>query len=177
MLLRERSSMGKRIRIINEPSDIVPLLRAFGTESHKKVFDCLQTGWKTEEDIQKEVGFSPVESLSILKKSGFVESKWRMPQPGKKPEKEYHSSYSRVQVNFECSVEDLSDMIMVTFKSDNELRNYLDLIEKEVRAGNQSMNGLQRVIDKSIMYIRAVARRSPILTVKGQRIEMFGETE
>lgn len=112
-----------------------------------------------------------------MKKSGFVESKWRMPQPGQKPEKEYHSSYSRVQVNFECSVEDLSDMIMVTFKSDNELRNYLDLIEKEVKAGNQSMNGLQRVIDKSIMYIRAVARRSPILTVKGQRIEIFGETE
>src|SRR5659263_220370 len=44
---KERSSMGKRIRIVNEPSDIVPLLRAFGTESHKKVFDSLQTGWKT----------------------------------------------------------------------------------------------------------------------------------
>ncbi|MCX9081171.1 MAG: ArsR family transcriptional regulator [Candidatus Methanoperedens sp.] len=169
--------MGKRIRIINEPSDIVPLLRAFGIESHKKVFESLQTGWKTDEDIEKEVGFNPTESLGILKKSGFVESKWRMPQPGKKPEKEYHSSYSRVQVNFECSVEDLSDMIMVTFKTDNELRNYLDLIEKEVKAGNQSMNGLQRVIDKSIMYIRAVARRSPILTVKGQRIEIFGDTE
>jgi predicted DNA-binding ArsR family transcriptional regulator len=169
--------MGKRIRIINEPSDIVPLLRAFGIDSHKKAFECIQAGWKTSNEIEKEIGFDPTESLGILKKSGFVESKWRMPQPGHKPEKEYHSSYSRVQVNFECSVEDLSDMIMVTFKSDNELRNYLDLIEKEVKAGNQSMNGLQRVIDKSIMYIRAVARRSPILTVKGQRIEIFGETE
>ena len=169
--------MGKRIRIINEPSDIVPLLRAFGIDSHKKAFECIQTGWKTSDEIEKEIGFDPTESLGILKKSGFVESKWRMPQPGQKPEKEFHSSYSRVQVNFECSVEDLSDMIMVTFKSDNELRNYLDLIEKEVKAGNQSMNGLQRVIDKSIMYIRAVARRSPILTVKGQRIEIFGETE
>jgi len=39
-----------------------------------------------------------------------------------------------VQVNFECSVEDLSDMIMVTFKSDNELRNYLDLIEKRSKS-------------------------------------------
>jgi predicted DNA-binding ArsR family transcriptional regulator len=68
-------------------------------------------------------------------------------------------------------------MIMVTFKSDNELRSYLDQIEKEVKAGNQSMNGLQRVIDKSIMFIRAVSRRSSILTVKGQRIEIFGETE
>ncbi|MCZ7399701.1 MAG: ArsR family transcriptional regulator, partial [Candidatus Methanoperedens sp.] len=111
------------------------------------------------------------------KKSGFVESKWRMPQPGKTPEKEYHSSYSRVQVNFQCSVEDLSDMIMVTFKSDSEIRNYIEIIEKEVKAGNQSMNGLQRVVDKSIMFIRAVARRSHILSVKGQRIELFGETE
>ncbi|MFA4934909.1 MAG: ArsR family transcriptional regulator [Candidatus Methanoperedens sp.] len=169
--------MGKRTRIINEPSDIVPLLRAFGSANHKKVFDSLQNDWKTEEEIEKEVGFNPHESIDTLKKSGFIESKWRMPQPGKTPEKEYHSSYSRVQVNFQCTVEDLSDMIMVTFKSDSEIRNYLDLIEKEVKAGNQSMNGLQRVIDKSIMFIRAIARRSSILTVKGQRIEIFGETE
>lgn len=169
--------MGKRTRIINEPSDIVPLLRAFGSDSYKKVFDCLQDGWKTEKEIEKEVGFKPRESLDVLKKSGFVESKWRMPQPGKTPEKEYHSSYSRIQVNFQCSVEDLSDMIMVTFKSDSELRNYLDVIEREVKSGNQSMNGLQRVVDKSMMFIRAVARRSPILAVKGQRIEMLGEAE
>ncbi len=169
--------MGKRTRIINEPSDIVPLLRAFGSDNHKKVFDCLQNGWKTEEEIEKDIGFKPYESLDILKKSGFVESKWRMPQPGQMPEKEYHSSYSKVQVNFQCTVEDLSDMIMVTFKSDNEIRNYIDLIEKEVKSGNQSMNGLQRVVDKSIMFIRAVARRSNILLVKGQRIELFGETE
>lgn len=169
--------MGKRTRIINEPSDIVPLLRAFGSDTHKKVFDCMQDGWKTEKEIEKEVGFKPHESLDVLKKSGFVESKWRMPQPGKTPEKEYHSSYSRVQVNFQCSVEDLSDMIMVTFKSDSELRDYLDVIEREVRSGNQSMNGLQRVVDKSIMFIRAVARRSNILSVKGQRIEMLGEAE
>ncbi|MDD5473139.1 MAG: ArsR family transcriptional regulator [Candidatus Methanoperedens sp.] len=169
--------MGKRTRIINEPSDIVPLLRAFGSDTHKKVFDCLQNGWKTEEEIEKTVGFEPRESIDILKKSGFVESKWRMPQPGKTPEKEYQSSYSRVQVNFQCSVEDLSDMIMVTFKSDSELRSYIEAIEKEVKGGNQSMNGLQRVVDKSIMFIRAVARRSSILSVKGQRIELLGETE
>ena len=168
--------MGKRTRIINEPSDLVPLLRAFGSENHKKVFDNLQKDWKTEEDIEKEVGFNVRESLDILKKSGLVESKWRMPQPGKKPEKEYHSSYSRVQVNFQCTVEDLSDLIMITFKSDSEIQNILDVIEKEVVGGNQSMNGLQRVVDRSIMFIRGVAKRSPVLTVKGQRIELVGET-
>lgn len=169
--------MGKRTRIINEPSDIVPLLRAFGSDIHKKVFDYLQKDWKTEDEIEKDLGFKVMESLDILKKSGLVESKWRMPQPGRKPEKEYHSSYSRVQVNFQCSIEDLADLIMITFKSDSEIRSYVDIIEKEVVAGNQSMNGLQRVVDKSIMFIRGIARRSPILTVKGQRIELAGETE
>ncbi len=80
--------MGKRTRIINEPSDIVPLLRAFGSETHKKVFDALQKDWKTEEELEKEVGLKVADSLDVLKKSGMVESKWRMPQPGKKPEKE-----------------------------------------------------------------------------------------
>jgi predicted DNA-binding ArsR family transcriptional regulator len=169
--------MGKRTRIINEPSDLVPLLRAFGSDNYKKVFDCLQKDWKTEEEIEKEVGFKVSDGLDVLKKSGLVESKWRMPQPGQKPQKEYHSSYSRVHVNFQCSVEDLSDLIMITFKSDSEIRNYIEVIEKEVVGGNQSMNGLQRVIDKSIMFIRGVAKRSSILTVKGQRIELVGEAE
>ncbi|MBU3966403.1 MAG: ArsR family transcriptional regulator [Euryarchaeota archaeon] len=169
--------MGKRTRIINEPSDLVPLLRAFGSDSHKKVFDTLQKDWKTEGEIEIEVGFAVFESLDLLKKSGLVESKWRMPEAGKKPEKEFHSSYSRVHLNFQCSVEDISDLIMITFKSDNEIRTYVDLIEKEVVSGNQSMNGLQRVVDKSIMFIRGVARRSSILAVKGQRIELAGENE
>ncbi|MBU4077868.1 MAG: ArsR family transcriptional regulator [Euryarchaeota archaeon] len=169
--------MGKRTRIVNEPSDLVPLLRAFGSDSHKKVFDSLQKDWKTDEEIEIEVGFAATESLDLLKKSGLVESKWRMPEAGKKPEKEYHSSYSRVHLNFQCSVEDISDLIMITFKSDSEIKTYVDMIEKEVVDGNQSMNGLQRVVDKSIMFIRGVARRSSILAVKGQRIELAGEAE
>ncbi|MBE0521958.1 MAG: ArsR family transcriptional regulator [Candidatus Methanoperedenaceae archaeon] len=169
--------MGKRTRIINEPSDIVLLLRSFGSEIHKIIFSSLQNEWKTEEELNEEIGFETKDSLAILKKSGFVESKWRMPDPGQKPVKEYHSSYSRVHVNFQCSVEDLSDLIMITFKNDSEIRDDLILIEKEVEKGNQSMNGLQRAIDKNIMFIRGLAKRSPILSVKGQRIELVGEAE
>ena len=169
--------MGKRTRIINEPSDIVLLLRAFGSDAHKTVFSNLQNDWKTEEELDEEVGFKSAESLENLKKSGFVESKWRMPEPGKKPVKEYHSSYSRVHVNFQCSIEDLSDLIMITFKNDSEIRDDLKVIETEVKNGNQSMNGLQRAVDMNIMLIRGLAKRSSILNVKGQRIELVGETE
>lgn len=76
--------MGKRTRIINEPSDIVPLLRAFGSETHKKVFDALQKDWKTEEELEKEVELKVADSLDVLKKSGMVEKQMADAAAGKK---------------------------------------------------------------------------------------------
>lgn len=167
--------MGKRTRIINDPSDLVPLLRVFGSETHKKVFGCLQNDWKTENELEAMAGQRVRDSVEILRKSGLIESRWRMPEPGKTPEKEYHSSYSKIQVNFQCTIEDMSDLVMITFKNDSELRNIVEKLEEEVAKGNQSMTGLMRVLDQSPLFIRSAARRSPRLVVKGQRIEFAGE--
>ncbi|MCL7415576.1 MAG: ArsR family transcriptional regulator [ANME-2 cluster archaeon] len=169
--------MGKRTRIINDPSDLVPLLRTFGSDTHKKVFDHLMVDWYTEEELKEMLEFDAGESLIILKKSGLVESKWRMPEPGKTPTKEYHSSYSKIQVNFQCSVEDLSDLLMITFSCDDDIKNMMEQIETEVVNGNQSMTGLSRVVGTSPLYLRGIARRSNNLLVKGQRIEFIGALE
>ncbi|MDF1558162.1 MAG: ArsR family transcriptional regulator [ANME-2 cluster archaeon] len=169
--------MGKRTRIINDPSDLVPLLRTFGSDTHKKVFDHLLVDWYTEEQLKEMLDFDAEESLIILKKSGLVESKWRMPEPGKTPTKEYHSSYSKIQVNFQCSIEDLSDLLMITFSCDDDIKNMMEQIETEVVNGNQSMTGLSRVVGTSPLYLRGIARRSNNLLVKGQRIEFIGALE
>ena len=168
--------MGKRIRLINDPSDLVPLLRTFGSRTHKSVFDELSNEWMTKEEL--EVNHSDVKtSLVILKKSGLIESRWRMPEPGKTPDKEYHISYTKAQANFQCSIEDLSDLIMLTFKNDDSIYEFIESIENEVKSGNQSMTGLSRTLDKNPMYIRGAAKRSLNLSVKGQRIEYVGAEE
>ena len=169
--------MGKRTRIINDPSDLVPLLRTFGSDTHKKVFDHLLVDWYTEEELKEKLDFEVVESLTILKKSGLIESKWRMPEPGKTPTKEFHTSYSKIQVNFQCSIEDLSDLLMIAFTCDDDIRNLMEQIETEVVNGNQSMTGLSRVVGTSPLYLRGIARRSNNLLVKGQRIEYIGALE
>jgi predicted DNA-binding ArsR family transcriptional regulator len=169
--------MGKRTRIINDPSDLVPLLRTFGSDTHKKVFDHLLVDWYTEEELKEMLNFEVGESLTILKKSGLIESKWRMPEPGKTPTKEFHTSYSKIQVNFQCSIEDLADLLMITFTCDDDIRNTMELIETEVVNGNQSMTGLSRVVGTSPLYLRGIARRSNKLLVKGQRIEFIGALE
>ena len=90
---------------------------------------------------------------------------------------EYHTSYSKVQANYQCSFEDLSDIIMLTFKPYEEVQDAIEELEKLVIEGNHSMSTLIRALNKSPLYIRAVARRSKRLTVMGQRLKLTEETE
>jgi len=166
------AQMGKRTKLVNDPSDLVLLLRTFGSDTHKQVFDKLSEGWMTATELKGAIGADVEKSIEILRKSGLIESQWRMPEPGKTPDKEYTTSYSKIHANFQCSLKDLSDLIMITFKSDGELADTIEAIETEVEKGNRSMAGLSRSLDLSSAFIRGVARRSRKLVVKGQRLEL-----
>jgi predicted DNA-binding ArsR family transcriptional regulator len=168
---------GKRTRIINDPSDLVPLLQAFGSDVHKKVFDELSLDWHTERELAALVGDEGLvrRSVALLRKSGLVETKWRVPEPGGSPEKEYHSTYSRVQANFGTSMEDLAELIHLTFMSDEELRGVTEKLYQQVNGGNRSLSNLSREMGLSQVFIRGVAKRTESLTVRGQRIELYEE--
>jgi predicted DNA-binding ArsR family transcriptional regulator len=168
---------GKRTRIINDPSDLVPLLQAFGSNIHKKIFDELSRDWHTERELAALVGdeSSVHRSVALLRKSGLVETKWRVPEPGASPEKEYRSTYSRVQANFGASMEDLSELISLTFMSDEELRGVTEKLQTMVLGGNSSLSNLSRELGLSQIFIRGVAKRAEKLAVRGQRIEPYEE--
>ncbi|NYT02353.1 MAG: ArsR family transcriptional regulator [Methanosarcinales archaeon] len=165
---------GKRTRIINDPSDLVPLLQAFGSEGHKKVFDELCKEWKTEQELAELIGDGSgvARSIDLLRKSGLVETKWRVPEPGKPPAKEYHSTYSRVQANFLSTMEDLSELIRLTFMSEEELRTVTENLKKQVTEGNTSLSNLSRELGYSQIFVKGVAKRAEGLTVRGQRVEL-----
>ncbi|MGP8319494.1 MAG: ArsR family transcriptional regulator [Methanosarcinaceae archaeon] len=163
--------MGKRTRIINDPSELVPFLRIFGSRTHKNVFDALSTKWMTEEDLEDFMGSDVSDSIRILKKGGLIESQWRMPEPGKTPAMEYHTSYFKVQTNFQCSFEDMSNIVMLAFKPYDDFQESIGQLEKLVAEGNQSMNSLVRALNLSPLYIRSLARRSNKLMVMGQRLK------
>jgi predicted DNA-binding ArsR family transcriptional regulator len=165
---------GKRTRIINDPSDLVPLLQVFGSEIHKKVFDHLSSdNWYTERQLSEQLGDerNVRRSLELLRKSGLVETKWRVPEPGASPEKEYHSTYARVQASFGSSMEDLAELIRLTFMSEEELRDVIDRLRDNVSRGNTSLSNLSRELGLSQVFLRGVAKRADGLVVRGQRIE------
>lgn len=162
----------KRTKIINDPADLVPLLQVFNSKLHSRVFDEITVGWKTQEELEAITGKDVSKSLDALKQGGLIESRWRMPDKGGSPVLEYRTSYSDMRTNLQCGMKDLSDVIMIAFSMDEDLRKLAEDIEKEVEKGNASLINLARTFDKSPTYLKGVAKRSARLAVKGQRIEV-----
>ncbi len=164
--------MPRRTRIINDPSELVPLLQTFRSKDHKKVFNALTDDWKTTSELKNEMGFEVTPSIEILKQCGLVESQWHMPEPGQTPEKEYRSSYSKVHANFQCSLDDLSEILMLTFTPYEEIESFVNELETLVVDGNHSMSSLTRALNKSALHVRSLAQRSSMLSVMGQRLKI-----
>ncbi len=132
----------KRTKIINDPADLVPLLQVFNSKLHSQVFNEISSGWKTEKELEEITGKDVAKSLDALKQGGLIESRWRMPEPGESPMLEYKTSYNEVRANFQCTMKELSELIMIAFSMDESLRKLAEEIEKEVENGNASLVNL-----------------------------------
>lgn len=165
--------MSNRTRIVNDPADLVPLLQIFKSDAHKRVFNVLLNSWKTEDELRDLLNAEIDGSLEMLKKGGLIETKWRMPEPGKTPEVEYHSSYSKFRADFQCSISDMCDVIRIATSDDEKLREIADIMEDEVRSGNISLQNLSRTLKQSPIFLRGIAKRSQNIVVKGHRFELM----
>jgi predicted DNA-binding ArsR family transcriptional regulator len=169
--------MIKKTRILNDPSELVTLIQVFESKIHKKVFDAITFNWMTKKELDQQMDIDVTDSIRMLKKIGLIEDKWRTIEPGQLPSKEYCVSYSDVQVSFKCGFNDLSDILMLSFKPYVEIEDDVVRIKKAISDGNQSMSGLVRTLQMNYSYIRAIARRSDELAVMGQRIRIIEKAE
>lgn len=162
------------IRIVNDPVELVPLLMTFNDPAFKKVYELLNKSWMTEEEIQAHVDdeIVPV-CIQLLKKGNLVEEQWRMPKPGKKPEREFRATYNKFRANFQCNLADLSDIIYLSLSNDENLRETVERIEEELGKGNSSINDLSRKIGVSPIFVKGLAKRIPHMDVKGQGLVLL----
>lgn len=135
----------------------------------KKVYELLSKSWLTEEEIGSQVDAGSVSvCLQILKKGNLIEEQWRMPKPGEKPCREYRATYNKFRANFQCNLQDLSDILYLSLSNDEHLRTLADRIEHELTGGSSSINDLSRRFGVSPVFIKGLAKRIPHLDIKGQ---------
>ena len=162
------------IRIVNDPVELVPLLMTFNDPAFKKVYELLNKSWMTEEEIRAHIDEETVPlCIQILKKGNLVEEQWRMPKPGKKPEREFRATYNKFRANFQCNLSDLSDILYLSLSNDEKLRETVGKIEEELREGNSSINDLSRKIGVSPIFVKGLAKRITHMDVKGQGLVLL----
>ncbi|ADC65254.1 transcriptional regulator, ArsR family [Ferroglobus placidus DSM 10642] len=168
----------RRAKLINDVIEFIPILQLFSSENYRRVYEILLDGWKTIDELKAEVGENVEEALKILKKAGMLGSKWRMPEdPKSKPEKEYHVSFTHLSANFYCSLKDFNTVLDVIFMSDDEFEDYVDLIIEQIKAGRMSIQHISKETGLDPVFIRAVAKKSLKLNLKGQLVEIAKDEE
>lgn len=161
---------------MNDPVELVPLFVVFNNTNYKKILDLLNKNWMTRNEIGDLIGDEHVrDCLLLLRKGNLIEEKWRMPEPGKKPEKEYRANYNKVRANFQCNFSDLGDLLSIAFTNGDDLRLKGDSVEAEITKGNSSISDIARKFGVSPVFIKGIAKRIPHLDVKGQGLVVLEE--
>jgi predicted DNA-binding ArsR family transcriptional regulator len=164
----------KRIKVINGPTELVPMLRAVDTPVKRQVFMEVSNGWVTAKQIEDKFVQEGKEALAFFEKMKLVESMWQSTDD-KSQEKAYHSYYMSFHINTSCPVTEISDILAIAVMSNKEF----DSVEKEIfeLIGNEGMfaGDVSEKQNISPTMLKALVKRSTKLEYRGHRVERIDE--
>jgi len=162
----------KRIKVINELTDLVSLLRAMDTPVKKGVFQEATEGWITLKGVEERHGAEGVEALNFFEKMHLVETSWQIDSEFNK-EKIYHSYYVSVHLNTSAPITEVSDVLYIAAMNENEYRTLEQRIFDLAKDEGIFSGELSKDLDLTPTQLKSVVKRSGRLVYKGHRIERF----
>ena len=99
----------KRIKVINEPTELVPVMRAMDTEVKRKVFMEVSNRWCTANAIEDLYGKEGRQALNFFEKMKLVESRWE--SVDSISEKAYHTYYLSFHINTTVMVQEIAEVL------------------------------------------------------------------
>lgn len=164
----------RRIKVINEPTDMVPLLRCVDTETKFKVFIELCSDWKTADEIISKHGEMGRDALSFLEKSKLVETRWQPSnEKGSPPVKAYHTYYTSFHISTTLSLEEMAEILSVVMMPEDAFKKIESKIHDLVGDEGAFSGNIEEKLNLSPLTLRAIIKRSSKLEYRGQRIERF----
>lgn len=166
------------IKVINEPTELVPLLRALDTPIKRQVFDELIKEWRTMAEIVEKYGEEGREALMYFEKMKLVEINWIVNDHNER-EKVYRSYYYSFHINTSCPINEMKDILTVAIMDDDEFCKYEKMIldELDVNGGKKFVGDLIEKLDMSTTMLKSIIKRSTKLDCRGHRVEKFELTE
>jgi predicted DNA-binding ArsR family transcriptional regulator len=161
-----------RTKVVNDSTDLVPLLRAFDNKVKKEVFNEVLTDWKPLSEIKDKYGLEGEDALEYFDKMKLVETKWTTPEEGiqGRPQKKYRSYYSAFNINISCPVNEISEIFTVASLSKSEFEKLEDKIYTFVGDDGKFGNMVAENFNLSNLALKGLVKRSNKYCYKGLKL-------
>ncbi|NLN71656.1 MAG: ArsR family transcriptional regulator [Thermoplasmatales archaeon] len=163
-----------QIKVINEPSELVPMLRAVDTPVKRDVLKEITLEWRTADEIEKKYGAEGRDAVSFFEKMKLVTSRW-VSVDGSPPVKSYHSFYSAFHINAQWPVYEISDVLAAAMMSEEEYAAIEDKIVEMVGEKGRFSGDIAEAMELTSTMLKSLVRRSVKMDYRGHRIELRRE--
>lgn len=163
-----------KIKVINEPSELVPMLRSVDTPIKREVLKEVTLEWRTLGQIEEKFGPEGKDALIFFEKMKLVETRW-LSVDGNYPEKSYHSYYTSFSINAQWPVYEISDVLAAAMMDDGEFTEIENKIIEEVGPLGRFSGDIAERLDLTSTMLKSLVRRSVKLDYRGHRIEPIKE--
>ena len=160
-----------RIKVINEPSELVPMLRSVDTPVKRDVLKEVTLEWRTADEIEKKYGPEGKDAIIFFEKMKLVESRW-LSTDGNYPEKSFHTYYTSFHINAQWPVYEISDVLAAAMMSDEEYAEIEKKILDQVGTDGKFSGDVAEALGMTSTMLKSLVRRSVKMDFRGHRIEL-----
>ncbi len=161
-----------RIKVISDPSELVPMLRAVDTPVKRDVLKEVTVEWKTADDIEAKFGPEGRDAVVFFEKMKLVETRW-LSTNGQYPEKSYHTYYSSFSITAQWPVFEISDVLAAAMMPDDEYAEMEGKILDMVGEKGGFSGDIAEALGLSSTFLKSLVRRSVKMDFRGHRIEIL----
>jgi predicted DNA-binding ArsR family transcriptional regulator len=162
-----------RIKVVNDVSELVPLLRAVDSPLKLKLVQRLAEAWLTAQDVEREFGKEGAKALVFFEKLKLIDTRWVAREGRHQPDKSYHFYYSTINISTTAPLAEVSEILAIASMPDKEYTKLETRIFEAVGDGGRFFSDVAEELGMSPTRLKGLVRRSDKLEYRGHRIERF----
>jgi predicted DNA-binding ArsR family transcriptional regulator len=162
-----------RIKVVNDVSDLVPILRAVDSPVKLKLVQRLGESWLTLDDVQGEFGKEGEKALAFFEKLRLIDTRWVAREGRKQPDKSYHFYYSTINISTTSPLQEISEVLAIAMMPPKEYGRLEERIYEAVGPDGRFFSDVAEELGMSPTRLKGIVKRSEKLEYRGHRIERF----
>ncbi|MGP8077790.1 MAG: ArsR family transcriptional regulator [Thermoplasmata archaeon] len=162
-----------RIKVVNDVSDLVPILRAVDSPVKLKLVQRLGEEWLTLEDVEKHFGKDGVKALAFFEKLRLIDTRWVAREGRRQPDKSYHFYYSTININTTSPLVEISEVLAIATMGTKEYTKLEQRIYEAAGPDGRFFSDIAEELGMSPTRLKGLVKRSEKLEYRGHRIERF----